>query len=127
MRIEANRTVCAASGQCVLAAPRVFAQDEVEGAVVVLDVHPSEDERAAVMRAVQECPTKRCRSLKIEPFWTRPPSVPCSHLFPDEFTILAVSFPGRTPRRPPWRAAHRHRRGDDPPDEDDAVPDLPAP
>lgn len=58
MKIEANRSVCAASGQCVLAAPRVFGQDEVEGAVVVLDIHPPEHERAAVMRAVGECPTQ---------------------------------------------------------------------
>ena len=67
MRIEANRTVCAASGQCVLAAPRVFAQDEVEGAVVVLDVHPSEDERAAVMRAVGECPTQALQIVEDDP------------------------------------------------------------
>ena len=44
-----------ASGACVLAAPQVFAQDEV-GLVVVLQDAPEEALRAHVEAAVRACP-----------------------------------------------------------------------
>lgn len=64
MKIEADRTVCAAAGQCVLSAPHVFGQDDVEGAVVVLDANPPEEERQAVLEAVKRCPTQAIRLVE---------------------------------------------------------------
>lgn len=58
MKIEADRTVCAAAGQCVLSAPHVFGQDDTEGVVLVLDASPPEEEREAVLEAVKRCPTQ---------------------------------------------------------------------
>ena len=44
-----------ASGACVLECPEVFAQD-AEGVVVVLNEHPGEQLRDAVLAAADSCP-----------------------------------------------------------------------
>ncbi|MFF2650703.1 ferredoxin [Streptomyces sp. NPDC058045] len=55
--ISADRDRCVGAGQCVLAAPGVFDQDEEEGLVLVLDGSPPESRAAAVRLAVRACPS----------------------------------------------------------------------
>ncbi|MFD1940005.1 MULTISPECIES: ferredoxin [Nonomuraea] len=57
--ITVDRERCASSGQCALAAPEVFAQDEEDGRVVLLDATASGDR---VRRATTGCPTQAIRS-----------------------------------------------------------------
>ena len=64
LHVEADRTVCAASGQCVIAAPKVFAQDEEDGTVVIIDAHPPIEESEAVVTAVDGCPTQALRLVE---------------------------------------------------------------
>lgn len=61
MRVEADRSVCAASGQCVMAAAAVFAQGDDDGVVIVLDATPGPALRDAVVGAAQRCPTQAIR------------------------------------------------------------------
>jgi ferredoxin len=53
-----ERDKCCGFGNCVLAAPTVFALDENDGIVVALDPHPSADLRPQVEQAVADCPTE---------------------------------------------------------------------
>lgn len=46
---------CIGAGQCVLAAPAVFDQDE-DGIVVLLDATPPADQHEAVRKAARLCP-----------------------------------------------------------------------
>jgi ferredoxin len=46
---------CIGAGQCVLAAPAVFDQDD-DGIVVLLDAMPPEDQHEAVRKAARLCP-----------------------------------------------------------------------
>jgi ferredoxin len=57
VRIEADREVCIASGLCVLRAPEVFDQDEVDGRVLVLHAEPDAAQEEAVLEAVRMCPS----------------------------------------------------------------------
>lgn len=63
LKVEANHEVCAAAGQCLLAAPNVFDQSDTDGTVVVLDLTPPDSERAAVLDAVHKCPTGAIKLL----------------------------------------------------------------
>ncbi len=54
-RIAVDIDRCVGGGQCVLAAPEVFDQDD-EGLVVVLDRTPAPDLLHAVDEAVRRCP-----------------------------------------------------------------------
>ncbi|OMI35646.1 ferredoxin [Streptomyces sparsogenes] len=56
-KISAERDRCVGAGQCVLAAPAVFDQDEEEGLVLVLDERPPVSESNAVHEAVWACPS----------------------------------------------------------------------
>ncbi|GAA3128740.1 ferredoxin [Planomonospora alba] len=58
MRITVNRDGCCGAGQCVLAAPEVFAQGEEDGLVVLLDPSPPAELHDAVRRARSHCPTR---------------------------------------------------------------------
>ncbi|MDI6410042.1 ferredoxin [Streptomyces albus] len=60
MRVEADQPKCVASGQCVLAAPDVFDQDD-DGIVVVLDDHPGESTHDDVREAAAICPAAAIR------------------------------------------------------------------
>ncbi|MGW5703435.1 ferredoxin [Amycolatopsis japonica] len=51
MRLEVDRERCVGAGMCVLTAPEVFAQDEEDGRVRLLDRDPVE-----IGDAVQLCP-----------------------------------------------------------------------
>ncbi|MET9344813.1 ferredoxin [Nonomuraea sp. NPDC003804] len=57
--IRVDRERCASSGQCALSAPEVFAQDEEDGRVVLLDETAT---GPAIRRAVTGCPTQAIRS-----------------------------------------------------------------
>ncbi|MFH9733426.1 ferredoxin [Streptomyces sp. NPDC017260] len=56
-RVSAERDRCVGAGQCVLAAPAVFDQDEDDGLVRVLAERPSSAQSDAVRRAVRACPS----------------------------------------------------------------------
>lgn len=61
MRVTGDRKVCVGAGQCVLAAPGVFDQDEEEGLVLVLREEPGDDQRAEVQEAADTCPSGAVR------------------------------------------------------------------
>ncbi|MGV9309507.1 ferredoxin [Nonomuraea sp. NPDC004354] len=58
MVITVDQGRCASSGQCVLSAPQVFAQDEEDGRVVLLDEQATGQQ---VRRAATGCPTQAIR------------------------------------------------------------------
>ncbi|GLW64411.1 ferredoxin [Actinomadura rubrobrunea] len=57
MKVVADRNVCIGAGNCVMTAPDVFDQSEDDGTVVLLQDSPSEEQEAAVRRAVSLCPS----------------------------------------------------------------------
>ncbi|WP_413105621.1 ferredoxin [Streptomyces sp. Inha503] len=56
MRIKADAGVCVGSGQCVLAEPAVFDQDD-DGIVVLLTDQPNNQVAARAREAVTLCPS----------------------------------------------------------------------
>ena len=56
MHITADRDRCVGAGQCVLAAPAVFDQDD-DGLVAPLTADPAAGEQEAVRQAVNVCPS----------------------------------------------------------------------
>ena len=58
MKISADRSLCIGSGMCVVTAPAVFDQDEVEGLVLLLDEHPAGADALAAWEAVELCPAR---------------------------------------------------------------------
>jgi len=56
MHITADRERCVGAGQCVLAAPAVFDQDD-DGLVAPLTVDPTDGDQDAVRQAVNVCPS----------------------------------------------------------------------
>ncbi len=64
MRIVIDRHKCIGGGNCVLAAPSVFTQDEQDGLVVVLDPRPPLEKHTDVEVAVEMCPAK---AIYVEP------------------------------------------------------------
>ncbi|WP_329366934.1 ferredoxin [Streptomyces sp. NBC_00669] len=63
LRIELRAEHCVGAGQCVLAAPEVFDQDE-EGVAVVLDEQPGPAHEDAIREAVDLCPSSALRLLR---------------------------------------------------------------
>lgn len=57
MRIQVEIDQCVGGGQCVMAAPDVFDQDD-DGLVVVLDDEPSPGQADDVRLAVRLCPAR---------------------------------------------------------------------
>jgi ferredoxin len=57
MRVTVDREVCIGAGQCVLAAPNVFDQDDNDGRVMLLTPDPDKADHAAVQNAVHVCPS----------------------------------------------------------------------
>ncbi|WP_372406299.1 ferredoxin [Streptomyces luteireticuli] len=55
-QVRVHRPLCAGSGNCVMAAPEVFDQDDTEGLVLVRNEWPDEELTGSVERAVQLCP-----------------------------------------------------------------------
>lgn len=60
MRVEVEQHKCVASGQCVLAAPDVFDQDD-EGIVEMLTDRPGADRYEDVKEAAALCPAAAIR------------------------------------------------------------------
>jgi Ferredoxin len=56
MRINADRDVCIGSGNCVMALPAVFDQDD-DGLVKLLDPTPDASLEDQVRGAVRRCPS----------------------------------------------------------------------
>jgi ferredoxin len=57
VKVTADRETCVGAGQCVLAAPELFDQDD-DGLVVVLRDAATEDEEQAVRDAALACPSR---------------------------------------------------------------------
>ncbi|MCW2870004.1 ferredoxin [Actinacidiphila oryziradicis] len=56
MRVAVDQDKCVGSGQCVLAAERVFDQRDEDGVVVLLDVQPPKELDEEVRQAAAVCP-----------------------------------------------------------------------
>jgi ferredoxin len=56
MKVIIDELRCDANGVCVDACPEVFALDDDDDKVTVLQEEPDESLRASVIRAVQVCP-----------------------------------------------------------------------
>lgn len=61
MRVIVDLDVCAAHGDCVVAAPDIFDLGEDDDVVTVLIEEPGEELRAVAERAVQDCPVSAIR------------------------------------------------------------------
>lgn len=58
LKVKVDREKCVGAGQCVMAAPDVFDQQEEDGIVILLDESPDESRRAKVAKAARLCPAK---------------------------------------------------------------------
>jgi ferredoxin len=58
IKVHVDADLCEGHGQCVTAAPQVFAMDDDDEQVRVLIAEPPEDLRADVERACALCPTR---------------------------------------------------------------------
>jgi ferredoxin len=56
MRVVLDQTRCAAHGDCVVAAPKVFDLDDDDDFARVIDENPPQDLRSEVEMAVRVCP-----------------------------------------------------------------------
>ncbi|MBR7825698.1 ferredoxin [Actinospica sp. MGRD01-02] len=63
MRVELDEPKCVASGQCVMAAPDVFDQNEDDGVAFLLTEEVAEDQLDSVREAVAICPAAAIRLL----------------------------------------------------------------
>ncbi len=63
MRIRVERKRCCGAGNCAMAAPEVFDQDERDGLVVVLSPSPAPDQIPLAVQAADLCPA---RAIRIE-------------------------------------------------------------
>ena len=64
LKIRVDYTLCEGNAMCLEAAPDVFDLDD-DDIVTLLDESPSEDQRKAVLAAVQRCP-KQALALESE-------------------------------------------------------------
>ncbi|GAA4239900.1 ferredoxin [Actinomadura meridiana] len=58
MKVEVDPDSCIGSGQCALAVPEVFDQDETSGGVVLLDASPPAELHDAVWESIGRCPVQ---------------------------------------------------------------------
>jgi ferredoxin len=58
MRVLVDVNKCIGAGQCVRAAATVFAQNDDDGLVVLLNEQPSDDLLAQVKNAARLCPAR---------------------------------------------------------------------
>ena len=61
MRVIVDLDVCAAHGDCVIAAPEIFDLGDDDEVVTVLLEEPGEELRAQAERAVEDCPVSAIR------------------------------------------------------------------
>ncbi|GIF16636.1 ferredoxin [Actinoplanes teichomyceticus] len=64
LTVELDESRCAATGQCVLAAPDVFDQRDDDGVAVVLDDAPGRERHGAVRTAAAACPAAAIRLVE---------------------------------------------------------------
>jgi ferredoxin len=64
MRIELDEPKCVASGQCVVAAPDVFDQNEDDGVAFLLTEEPADERLGDVREAVAVCPAAAIRLVE---------------------------------------------------------------
>ncbi|MFF2852032.1 ferredoxin [Streptomyces sp. NPDC058001] len=64
MLVELDVPKCVASGQCVMAAPDVFAQRDDDGVAILLEEHPADDILDGVREAVAICPAAAIRLVE---------------------------------------------------------------
>jgi ferredoxin len=57
LQVEADRDGCVGAGQCVLAAPDVFDQDD-DGIVLVVQEYPDPSRAEAIREATELCPAR---------------------------------------------------------------------
>jgi ferredoxin len=58
MKVTVHEHKCIGAGQCVTAAPTVFAQNEDDGMVILLDPEPANEKAASVRAAIRLCPAR---------------------------------------------------------------------
>ncbi|MCB5182429.1 ferredoxin [Streptomyces antimicrobicus] len=58
MHLSIEPDACVGSGQCALAVPEIFDQDDEDGTVVLLDEQPPQDLHEAVHEAAGLCPVQ---------------------------------------------------------------------
>ncbi|MDH6293551.1 ferredoxin [Rhodococcus opacus] len=56
MRIDIDVAKCIGAGQCVMAAPEVFDQNEDNGTIILLNDSPPADQGEPVREAAMMCP-----------------------------------------------------------------------
>lgn len=56
MRVRADQSTCATSGQCVDSVPEVFAERDEDGVVIVREPHPEPRLWQDVRDAARRCP-----------------------------------------------------------------------
>ncbi|RDI52915.1 ferredoxin [Nocardia mexicana] len=61
MELTVIREYCIGGGMCALTAPELFDQDAEEGKVVVLAEAATAEQREALVRAVEACPSGAIR------------------------------------------------------------------
>jgi ferredoxin len=64
VKVIADREVCIGSGNCVLAAPQFFDQDDEVGLVVLLTPEVTPEHDTAVRDAVAHCPSGALRIVE---------------------------------------------------------------
>jgi ferredoxin len=70
IRVDVAR--CVGAGQCVLAAPEVFDQNDDDGVVVLLDDSPPVESRERVLVAMERCPAQVI-TVQDDPSFDEPP------------------------------------------------------
>lgn len=62
MKVHADRELCIGSGLCTLRLPELFDQAEDDGRVIILRAEPDPGDEAAVLEAVDACPSGALRT-----------------------------------------------------------------
>ncbi|BCP14200.1 ferredoxin [Mycobacterium paraintracellulare] len=61
MKVILDDQLCVAHGECVLAAPEIFALSDEDAVVRILDEEPDEELRPKLEQAVRVCPADALR------------------------------------------------------------------
>jgi ferredoxin len=64
MKVSVNQHICIGAGNCAQLAPKVFAQRESDGTVILLQENPAPSALPEVEKAVRICPAQAISVLK---------------------------------------------------------------
>lgn len=64
VRVSVDVASCCSSGRCAATEPAVFAQDPVDGSVMLLDASPPAELTASVELCADLCP---CEAITVDP------------------------------------------------------------